>query len=103
MLDETLLKILGLVVVVIVSAANVMKFNPLKEWKEDIKNDLDILDKLDPEDENYELVKSSVYLSIMVAYSRDHKPWYSWYYKKNRPVYFLFLMFFTIVVSIIFI
>lgn len=92
MTEEIVLKLLGLVVVVLVSATNIMKFDPLKEWKEDIKDDLEILSKIDKEDKNYRLVENSVKLSILMAYSKDHKPWYSWGYKKNRPVIMMFIL-----------
>ena len=90
MTEEILLKLLGLVVVALVGAANIMKFNPLKEWKEDIKSDLEILSKLDKEDRNYHLVETSVKISIMAVYSKDHRPWSSWHYKQNRPIILLF-------------
>ena len=101
MTEELLLKLLGLVVVVLVGAANIMKFNPLKEWKEDIKSDLDILSKLDKDDRNYKLVEASAKISIMMVYSKDHKPWYSWRYKHNRPVIVLFSLLLAIAFGIV--
>ena len=101
MTEELLLKLLGLIVITLVGAANIMKFNPLKEWKEDIKNDLEILSKLDKDDNNYKVVESSARISIMAVYSRDHKPWYSWHYKHNRPIIVLFIMLLVIAFSIV--
>jgi hypothetical protein len=101
MTEEIVLKLLGLVVVAFVGAANIMKFNPLQEWKEDIKSDLEILSKLDKGDKNYSLVEASVKISIMVVYSKDHKPWYSWQYKHNRPVIVLFSLLLAIAFSIV--
>jgi hypothetical protein len=95
MTDEILLKFLALVVVALIGLANILKFDPLKEWKEDIKTDLDILSKLEKDDKLYKVIEASARISILAVYSKDHNPWYSWSYKRNRPIILFFSLFFV--------
>jgi hypothetical protein len=73
-----------LLVATFLGVAKLIQYNLLKKWKEDVKRDLEILQKLDENHYCYKTIKASVDLSLLAIYSRDHKPWYSLRYKKIK-------------------
>ncbi|MGI2865309.1 hypothetical protein [Vibrio alginolyticus] len=86
-MDETWLKLFSLIAVTLFGAVNLIKQDPLKRWKDDIKDDLEILSKLPEDHPHRKMVEASLYMSLLGAYSKDQPPWYSWKYKQNRPAF----------------
>ncbi|EGQ7944435.1 hypothetical protein ACKBF6_003565 [Vibrio cholerae] len=101
-MDETWLKLFSLIVVTLVGVANLIKQDPLKRWKDDIKDDLEILSKLPEDHPHYKMVEASLYVSLLGVYSKDQPPWYSWKYKQNRPVFALTTVFLVLIAVISF-
>ncbi len=101
-MDETWLKLFSLIVVTLVGVANLIKQDPLKRWKDDIKDDLEILSKLPSDHQHRKMVETSLNISLLGTYSKDQPPWYSWKYKENRPVFVLTGVLVVLVVVIVF-
>ncbi|CAH8191361.1 hypothetical protein ACP43V_12695 [Vibrio genomosp. F10 str. 9ZC157] len=102
LIDETLLKLLSLIVVILVGFANLIKQDPLKRWKDDIKDDLEILSKIPKDHQHRKLVEYSLNASLLGAYAKDQPPWYSWKYKENRPVFVLTIVLIVLVCLLVF-
>ena len=91
MSEDLILKIVALFIATVFSIAKLIKYNPLKEWKEDAIRDLDILSKLDENHYLYKVVNASADLSLLAIYSKDHHPWYSLRFLKNKLILILFI------------
>jgi len=82
--EDLIIKIVALFIATFIGIAKLVKYDPLKRWKDDVIQDLEILSKLDKNHSYYKVIKNSADLSLATIYSRDHKPWYSLAYKRNK-------------------
>ena len=102
-MNETWLKLFSLAIVLFIGVANLIKQDPLKRWKDDIKDDLEILSKLPHDHQHRKMVETSLNISLLGLYYKDQPPWYSWKYKQNRPILILTGVQLTLVTVIIFV
>jgi hypothetical protein len=65
---ELLLTVIGLIAVAIVAIANFRKINIIPRPRATLRADLEILKLLEPNDENYQIVKATVDSSIRLIY-----------------------------------
>lgn len=75
-----LLKALAILVTLTLGIAKLMPKHPTQKLKDALKDDLEILSELSPEDFGYEIVKNHVKIGITATYTIDRKRWYHVYH-----------------------
>jgi hypothetical protein len=93
--EDIIIKVIALLVATFIGVAKLIKYDPLKEWKEDVRRDLDILSKIEKDHYLYNVVKASADISLLAIYSKDHKPWYSLSYIRNKLILGVFILIFS--------
>ena len=73
------LKVIGIVIGLIFSIAKFMPKHPTQQLKDCLKDDLEILSKMSPEDFGFNIVKSHVKRGVLATYTVDRKRWYHVY------------------------
>ncbi len=84
--EDFIIKVLALLIAAFLGFAKLVKYDPQKEWKEDLLRDLDVLSKLDEDNRYYKTVSAHVHISLLGIYHKDHHPWYSLKHRKNKVV-----------------
>jgi hypothetical protein len=74
------LKALAILVALTLGIAKLMPKHPTQMLKEALKDDLEILSKLSPDDFGYDIVKNHVKIGITATYTVDRKRWYHVYH-----------------------
>lgn len=76
---DTFFKAIGILVTLILGAAKLFSKHPTQELKDNLKDDLEILGKMNPGDFGYEIVESHVKRGIVATYTIERKRWYHIY------------------------
>ncbi|MEC7691686.1 MAG: hypothetical protein VYE47_12850 [Pseudomonadota bacterium] len=92
---DILLKAIAILVTLSLGIAKLQPQHPEKRLKEALKDDLEILSKLKPEDYGYDIVKRRVDIGIRDTYTVVHKRWYHVYHWDDLAIGLSFAGIFT--------
>ncbi|MBC3767459.1 hypothetical protein [Neptunicella marina] len=73
---DIFIKAIGILVTLILGIAQLRAKHPTQALKDALKDDLEILNKMKPEDYGYKIVQSHIKLGILATYTVSRKRWY---------------------------